>query len=320
MKMESAEISNGISENTHNPSPDNISNSNEEAVENSIQSTSDSVGIIQPHSHLPKPEPPPGLSPESPPAPQGTENSIMHLPTIGKFIRERSNNFSAAIARKISSIKENIDEDAWSETATNKSDEVTQFNLSGLKVIVKLKNEDEDDNININGHDIKGRISFFSRSNCRDSTAVRTFFRQKRLKFVEINIDVYPKREKELIQRTGSSQVPQIFCNDKLFGGLVALNSLRNSGNFDQRFREMLGKKCSSDAPAPPVYGFDDDHDDESMDDLLDIIRVLRQKLPIQDRLMKMKIVKNCFAGSEMVEVLLHHLDCSRSKVRFKYF
>lgn len=319
--MESAEILNRFSENADNPSADNNSNSNSngDAVEDSIKSKSDGVGIIQPHSKLPKPEAPPGLSPVSPPPPV-TENSFMDIPTIGKFIRERSNNFSAAIAKTLSSLKENIDEDAWSETVMIKSDEVTQINISGLKVVVKLKNEDEDENININGHDIKGRISFFSRSNCRDSTAVRTFFRQKGLKFIEINIDVYPKREKELIQRTGSSQVPQIFFNDKLFGGLVALNSLRNSGSFDQRCREMLMKKCSSDAPAPPVYGFDDDHDDESMDDLLDIIRVLRQKLPIQDRLMKMKIVKNCFAGSEMVEVLLHHLDCGRGKVRFKYF
>ncbi|KAJ0096219.1 hypothetical protein Patl1_15712 [Pistacia atlantica] len=313
MKMESAEILNRFSENADNPSPDHNSNSNSDAVEDSIKSKSDGEGIIQPHSQLPKPEAPSGLSPVSPPPPV-TENSFLDMPTIGKFIRERTNNFSAAIAKTLSSLKENIDEDAWSETVMIKSDEVTQFNISGLKVVVKIKNEDEDENININGHDIKGRISFFSRSNCRDSTAVRTFFRQKGLQFIEINIDVYPKREKELIQRTGSSQVPQIFFNDKLFGGLVALNSLRNSGSFDHRFREMLVKKCSSAAPSPPVYGFDDDHDDESMDDLLDIIRVLRQKLPIQDRLMKMKIVKNCFAGSEMVEVLLHHLDCGRRK------
>ncbi|KAK3222388.1 hypothetical protein Dsin_009413 [Dipteronia sinensis] len=185
---------------------------------------------------------------------------------------------------------------------------VTQINISGMKVIVKMKSESEV---------VKGRISFFSRSNCRDCTAVRTFFRQKGLRFVEINIDVYREREKELIERSGgSSQVPQIFFNDKLFGGLVALNSLRNSGGFDQRLREMLGRKCSSDAPAAPVYGFDDqDQEEEKKDEMVDIIRFLRQRLPIQDRLMKMKIVKNCFSGSEMVEVLIQHLDCGRKKV-----
>ena len=49
-----------------------------------------------------------------------------------------------------------------------------------------------------------------------------------------------------------------MFFYDKLFGGLVALNLLRNSGGFDQRMKEMLSTKCPSDdaAPASPVYGF----------------------------------------------------------------
>ena len=44
----------------------------------------------------------------------------------------------------------------------------------------------------------------------------------------------------------------------KLFGGLVALNSLRNSGGFYQRVKEMSSTKCPSDdaAPASPVYRF----------------------------------------------------------------
>ena len=36
------------------------------------------------------------------------------------------------------------------------------------------------------------------------------------------------------------------------------MNSLRNSGGFNQRVKEMLSTKCPSDdaAPALPVYGF----------------------------------------------------------------
>lgn len=134
---------------------------------------------------------------------------------------------------------------------------------------------------------------------------------------MEINIDVYPTREKELVERTGSSSVPQIFFNEKLFGGLVVLNSMRNSGLLEQKLKEMLGRKCPDDAPALPVYGFDDpDDEDERADEMVQIVRVLRQRLPIQDRLMKMKIVKNCFAGAELVEVVVLHLDCGRKKVR----
>lgn len=136
-------------------------------------------------------------------------------------------------------------------------------------------------------------------------------------RFVEINIDVFPLRERELIERTGSSSVPQIFFNEKLFGGLVVLNSLRNSGMLEDKLKELLAKKCPANVPAPPVYGFDDPEEDR-VDDLVKIVGILRQRLPIQDRLMKMKLVKNCFSGAEMVEVIMkHYVGCERTKVTF---
>ncbi|KAF8010479.1 hypothetical protein BT93_J1191 [Corymbia citriodora subsp. variegata] len=280
----------------------------------------DVISVIQPHSQLPKPEAPPmsrspprevdaaALSGRSQSMPGGL--ATVDVPAIGKFIRDRSNSFSAAIVKRLSSLKDK-ERDDDGEGDYFKPDGVTEINLSGLKVVVRLKTEERPEK------ELRGRISFFSRSNCRDCTAVRCFFRERGLKFVEINVDVYPQREKELIERTGSSQVPQIFFNEKLFGGLVALNSLRNSGGFDQRLKEMLAGKCSGEAPAPPVYGFDDPEEVEEegrADEAVGIVRVLRQRLPIQDRLMKMKIVKNCFAGAEMVEVLIHQLDCGRKK------
>lgn len=274
--------------------------------------------MIRPHSMLPKPEAPPGVtcSPpeECPPihrslsSPEKTTAAAVDMPSIGKFIREKSNSFSAAIARRLSSLKEN-DDDLKPFAEPDLKPNVTEFNLSGLKVIVKLKNGSENGEV-----ELKGRISFFSRSNCRDCSAVRSFFRGRGLKFVEINIDVYPTREKELVERTGSSSVPQIFFNEKLFGGLVVLNSMRNSGLLEQKLKEMLGRKCPDDAPVPPVYGFDDPEEEERTDEMVRIVRVLRQRLPIQDRLMKIKIVKNCFAGAELVEVVVQHLDCGRKK------
>lgn len=271
-----------------------------------ISESNRDVQIIPPHSQLPKPEAPPGfLNPLLDGDYYQVERSQSlkdNLPAIGKYIRDQGNSFSAAISRRISSFKE-------SDESKSKWNNVTEFNLSGLKVIVKQKDENRD-------FAFKGRISFFSRSNCRDCTAVRLFFREKGLKFVEINIDVYPSREKELVERTGTSSVPQIFYNEKFFGGLVALNSLRNSGEFDQRLTEMLGRKCPDDAPAPPVYGFDD-HEEDTVDEMNAIVRVLRQRLPIQDRLLKMKIVNNCFAGVEMVAVVIQHFGCGREKVRW---
>ncbi|KAG0457368.1 hypothetical protein HPP92_022525 [Vanilla planifolia] len=274
--------------------------------------------MLRPPSHLPQPEAPPGFS--RVPSTGGedyhpverslslTSSTAMDMSSIGKFFRERGNSLSAAIAKRISLLTESEDDLAKS---------VTEFHLSGLKVVVRLKDGDEEDESTGDGDygDIKGRISFFSRSGCRDCGAVRSFLRSKALPFVEINVDVFPEREKELIDRTGSAAVPAIFFNERLVGGLVALNSLRNSGEFERRLREMACRRCPDNAPRVPVYGFDDDEEEKILEDaMVGTVRVLRQRLPIQDRITKMKLVKNCFSGGDMVEVLIRHLDCGRQK------
>lgn len=248
---------------------------------------------LPPHPHLPKLEPPRGTRVSSE---EATHQSF--TVDMMKLIRQSRN----AISKRISILHEN---GAVSKKDLDESD-VSEFEISGVKVLVKLKSEEE----------IRGRITFFSRSNCRDSTAVRSFLRERGFDFSEINIDVYAHRERELIERTGSSQVPQIFFNEKHFGGLMALNWLRNSGEFDRRIKELLAEKCCGDAPAPVMYGFDEEGEDGGVDEMMSFVRVLRQKLPIKDRLMKMKIVKNCFSGAEVVEILIHHLDCGRKQVR----
>ncbi|KAL0296514.1 UNVERIFIED_CONTAM: hypothetical protein Sradi_6703500 [Sesamum radiatum] len=252
--------------------------------------------MIRPHSKLPKPQAPPGLMERSRSLPENVETPAWD---IGKIIREKSNSFSAAITKRISSLR-NEDDDGGDGHI------VKEFNLVGLKVVKALKEERKE---------LKGRISFFSRSNCRDCGAVRSFLRERNLNFVEINVDVYPGREKELIERTGAASVPQIFFNEKLIGGLVVLNSLRNSGMLETKMEEILGRKCPEDAPAAPVYGFDEAEEAPAeADEMAAIVRVVRQKVPIQDRIMKMKFVKNCFSGGELVEALIHHLDCGRRK------
>ncbi|XP_043696028.1 uncharacterized protein LOC122646520 [Telopea speciosissima] len=260
--------------------------------------------LIRPHSHLPQPERPPGMMKSL--TSRDELNQIQRSQSLSenfsKYLRDRSNNFSSAILNRFSSIKDTDNRKPYDNDSS-----VTEIHLSGLKVIVQMKNEENKE------ISFKGRISFFSRSNCRDCTAVRSFFREEGLKFVEINIDVFPTREKELIERTGSSTVPQIFFNEKLIGGLVVLNSLRNGGEFDHRLKEVMVKRCPDDAPQPPVYGFDDP-DEERTDEMISTVRVLRQRLPIQDRLMKMKLVKNCFSGSEMVGMIVLQLDCGRKK------
>ncbi|CAI8607348.1 unnamed protein product [Vicia faba] len=265
------------------------------------------VGFIPPHSLLPMP-----VSPEvfqrnknDESLPSNSVNSTM--PDLGSFIRQRSSDLSTAIAKRVSSFRKSMEENEEKDMKNNgRNQDVTEFSLSGLKVVVKVKPEDEPA--------MKGRITFFSRSGCRDCTAVRRFFKERELKFVEINVDVFREREKELRERTGNTTVPMIFFNEKLIGGLVALNSLRNSGEFERRLTEMVVEKfAGDDAPLPPVYGCDYFEADRT-DEMVGLVSLLRRKLFVQDWLRRMKIVKNCFEGNEFVAVVIQHFKCARNE------
>jgi glutaredoxin len=314
--------------------------------------------VLRPPPHLPQPEAPPGLTRAlSAPAPRGyageegaeeaeargnqrpvdrsaSANSAavaVDVASIGRFFRDRRAVLSSAITRRISSLKESSAAAAAADTYG-----VQEIHLPNVKVTVRLKDaiaaeeEEDDDDIalagsnddagySFSGGHIKGRVSFFSRSGCRDCAAVRAFFRQSGLTYVEINLDVFPEREAELASRAGAAaRVPQIFLNEKLLGGLVVLNSLRNSGEFERRVRDLAGRRCPDSAPRVPVYGFDDDDaggKEETEDAMVGIVRVLRHRLPIQDRFVRVKLVKNCFSGADMVDGIVNHLECSRKKV-----
>lgn len=296
--------------------------------------------VLRPPPHLPQPEAPPGLTRAlSTPAPDGygeeeeeqrpiersaSAVAVVDVASIGRFFRDRRDVLSSAITRGISSLKES------SPPAAVYTYGVQEIHLPNVKVTVRLKEaidadaEDDadvdgggDDGYSFSGSHIKGRVSFFSRSGCRDCAAVRAFFRQSGLPYVEINLDVFPEREAELASRAGAAaRVPQIFLNDKLLGGLVVLNSLRNSGEFERRVRELAGRRCPDVAPRVPMYGFDveSSKEDEKEDAMVGIVRVLRHRLPIQDRFVRVKLVKNCFSGADMVDAIVNHLECSRKK------
>ncbi|KAG6430561.1 hypothetical protein SASPL_108631 [Salvia splendens] len=51
------------------------------------------------------------------------------------------------------------------------------------------------------------------------------------------------------------------------------------------------------------------------MDEMSEIVKMVRQRVPIQDRIKKIKFVKNCFSDAELVEELIHRLDCGRNYV-----
>ncbi|KAG5001542.1 hypothetical protein JHK87_022614 [Glycine soja] len=91
--------------------------------------------------------------------------------------------------------------------------------------------------------------------NCRECCAVRRFFKERALRFVKINVDVFVEWEKDLRERTGSVTVLKIFFDERLIGGLVELNALRKDDDEELERRQTT---AVGEGPLAPVYGFDE--------------------------------------------------------------
>jgi len=150
----------------------------------------------------------------------------------------------------------------------------------------------------------KGRIIIYTKLGCEDCKMVRLFLHQKRLKYVEINIDIFPSRKLELEKNTGSSTVPKVYFNDLLIGGLVELKKMEDSGILDENIGVLFKEEPSSSAPLPPLPGEDDESGSGKMDELATIVRKMRESVTPKDRFYKMRRFSNCFLGSEAVDFL----------------
>ncbi|KAL2340777.1 hypothetical protein Fmac_008717 [Flemingia macrophylla] len=100
---------------------------------------------------------------------------------------------------------------------------------------------------------------------------------------------------------------------------LFDLNSLKNNGEFDRKATGML---AMSTPPTMRRYhprtGFNCPEEDPS-DETAVVVRVMLQRLPIQDRLKRMKMAKNCFEGNKLVEAFVQHCDCARNQIRVEH-
>ncbi|KAK8642816.1 hypothetical protein V6N13_012148 [Hibiscus sabdariffa] len=150
----------------------------------------------------------------------------------------------------------------------------------------------------------KGRILLYTRLGCQDSREVRLFLHRKRLRYVEINIDVYPSRKLELEKFSGSCSVPKVFFNEVLIGGLSELKGLDESGKLDDKIYFLIAEEPSTEAPLPPLSGEDDVSNDGSVDELALIVQKMKETIVVKDRLYKMRRFTNCFLGSEAVDFL----------------
>ncbi|OAY72399.1 uncharacterized protein LOC109705438 [Ananas comosus] len=151
---------------------------------------------------------------------------------------------------------------------------------------------------------MKGRITIYTRLGCQECKMVRSFMHQKRLVFVEINIDVFPSRKLELEKNTGSSAVPKVYFNGFLVGGMNELKTMEESGKLDEKISSLSDEEPSAEAPLPPLPGEDDESDSGKIDELATIVRKMRESIVPKDRFYKMRRFSNCFLGSEAVDFL----------------
>uniref|UniRef100_A0A5B6YP86 DEP domain-containing protein n=1 Tax=Davidia involucrata TaxID=16924 RepID=A0A5B6YP86_DAVIN len=151
---------------------------------------------------------------------------------------------------------------------------------------------------------MKGRIVLYTRLGCQDCKEARLFLHRKRLRYVEINIDVYPSRKLELEKIAGSSAVPRVFFNEVLIGGVSELKGLDESGKLNEKIEYVITEGPSYEAPLQPLSGEDDVSSTGAIDELAVIVRKMKESVVVKDRFYKIRRFTNAFLGSEAVDFL----------------
>ncbi|KAL2317743.1 hypothetical protein Fmac_031619 [Flemingia macrophylla] len=151
---------------------------------------------------------------------------------------------------------------------------------------------------------MKGRVLLYTRLGCQECKEVRKFLYMKRLRYVEINIDVYPSRNMELEKNSGSTSVPKVFFNEILIGGLSLLKSLNESGKLNEKIDYLINEAPSFECPVPPLSGEDDASSRGTLDEMALIVRKMKECIVVKDRFYKMRRFPSCFLGSDAVDFL----------------
>lgn len=162
---------------------------------------------------------------------------------------------------------------------------------------------------------MKGRIIIYTRLGCEECIECRLYLHEKRLRYVEINVDIYPTRKLELEKIAGpSSDVPKVFFNEELVGSLKELKEMEETGELQEKINHLIAEAPPREAPLPPFSGEDDASSKGPVDELALIVRKMKP-LIVKDRFYKMRRFKNCFLGSEAVDFLSADQRLEREEV-----
>ncbi|CAN8246861.1 unnamed protein product [Cochlearia groenlandica] len=163
---------------------------------------------------------------------------------------------------------------------------------------------------------MKGRIILYTKLGCEVCKECRLYLHEKRLRYVEINIDIYPTRKLELERISGGSStldVPKVVFNEELVGSLKELKELEESGKLEEKIKNLIDEAPSREAPLPPFSGEDDASAKGLVDELALIVLKMKPCI-VKDRFYKFRRFRNCFLGSEAVDFLAEDQHLQREE------
>ncbi|KAJ0240983.1 Electron carrier/ protein disulfide oxidoreductase [Hirschfeldia incana] len=278
------------------------------------ESSYDSKGDAEEDESMDDKEKPKPDSPDSNPSTSAwTEKAA----AIKNFVRVKSEVAVHTFMRRLSGKMnddnafhdERDDETKWVETPKAEGKSSIWNPLSYLKM---MQNDDtvhkvEQTNVEPELEPVvmKGRIILYTRLGCEECRECRLYLHGKRLRYVEINIDIYPSRKQDLEKICGSSSsdVPKVFFNEELVGSFKELKELDESGELDEKIRHLIDVASPREAPLPPFSGEDDASSKGPADELALIVRKMKPCI-VKDRFYKLRRFKNCFSGSDAVDFL----------------
>jgi glutaredoxin 3 len=77
-------------------------------------------------------------------------------------------------------------------------------------------------------------ITIYGSETCAFCTAARMLLKKRGLDYDDVLVSGNPDSRREMIARSGSESVPQIFIGEQAIGGFDELCSLERSGDLDR--------------------------------------------------------------------------------------
>ena len=168
---------------------------------------------------------------------------------------------------------------------------------------------------------MKGQIVIYTIVGCHHCNRARSFFDEKKLEYIDINLDQHADARKWLVENTGQKTVPQIFFNERHIGGNNELQKLDQEEL--QRLIMMVLYTENQDPDVPFVPRFDEEvdaHDQEELeveftcelDEYAELVEELQESGLVRDHKKGIKTYKNSFVGKDVVDWLLENKDIDR--------